>query len=163
MTLASGPYKVMVVDDSAVIRGLSLARQDVEVVVLDIEMPVMDGLTALPLLLRAKPGIQVIMASTLTRKNADISMRAIGMGAADYIPKPTSRSELTGADSFRRAEKARWPGGHGPRRQATQPDHVVLWRGQAENHPAGAEPFSAPGAGDRKLNRWTAGAVQGVG
>jgi|TARA_R110002072_G_scaffold727_17_gene5358 two-component system chemotaxis response regulator CheB len=117
----------MVVDDSAVIRGLltraleedptitvvasasngeialrSLARQDVEVVVLDIEMPVMDGLTALPLLLRAKPGIQVIMASTLTRKNADISMRAIGMGAADYIPKPTSRSELTGADSFRR-------------------------------------------------------------
>ncbi|MGO1117890.1 protein-glutamate methylesterase/protein-glutamine glutaminase [Rhodovibrionaceae bacterium A322] len=127
MSLASGPFKVMVVDDSAVIRGLLtraleedptisvvasasngevalryLSRDPVEVVVLDIEMPVMDGLTALPKILEAHPGVQVIMASTLTRKNADISMRAMAMGAADYIPKPTSRSELTGADSFRR-------------------------------------------------------------
>src|SRR5690242_12216334 len=77
-----GPYRVMVVDDSAVIRGLltktletdpeikvvstvgngqaaidAVKRNDIDVVVLDIEMPVMDGLTALPKLLEAKPGI----------------------------------------------------------------------------------------------------------
>ncbi|HMA15578.1 MAG: protein-glutamate methylesterase/protein-glutamine glutaminase [Bacteroidota bacterium] len=121
------PYRVMVVDDSAVIRGLltralemdpvikvvasvgngeaalkALERHEVDVIILDIEMPVMDGLTALPKLLAAKPGVQVIMASTLTRKNAEVSLRALQAGAADYIPKPSSTSELTGADAFRR-------------------------------------------------------------
>ena len=80
---------MMVVDDSAVIRGFltralegdddiaviesvsngeqalkAIARSEVDIVVLDIEMPVMDGLTALPLLLKARPGVKVIMAST---------------------------------------------------------------------------------------------------
>ncbi|HIJ63896.1 MAG TPA: chemotaxis response regulator protein-glutamate methylesterase [Rhodospirillaceae bacterium] len=111
----------MVVDDSAVVRGLitrmleedpgfavvasvgngqmalsALERQDIEVVVLDIEMPVMDGLTALPRLLKADPDLQIIMASTLTLKNADISLKAIEAGAADYIPKPTSSRDLAG-------------------------------------------------------------------
>ena len=124
---AGGPYRVMVVDDSAVIRGLltralekdsfikvvasvgngeaaikALDRHDIEVIILDIEMPVMDGLTALPKLLAAKPGVQVIMASTLTRKNAEVSLRALQAGAADYLPKPSSTSELTGADAFQR-------------------------------------------------------------
>lgn len=125
---ADDPFRVMVVDDSAVIRGLitralekdslikvvasvgngeaaikALDRYDgIEVVILDIEMPVMDGLTALPKLLAEKPGLQVIMASTLTRKNAEVSLRALQAGAADYLPKPSSTSELTGADSFQR-------------------------------------------------------------
>ncbi|HIJ38793.1 MAG TPA: response regulator, partial [Rhodospirillaceae bacterium] len=111
----------MVVDDSAVVRGLitrmleedpgfsvvasvgngqmalsALERHAVEVVVLDIEMPVMDGLTALPQLLKADPDLQIIMASTLTLKNADISLRAMEAGAADYIPKPTSSREIAG-------------------------------------------------------------------
>ena len=130
--ITGDPYRVMVVDDSAVIRGLltralekdptikvvasvgngevalkTLTRQDVEVVVLDIEMPVMDGLTALPLLLKAQPSLQVIMASTLTRKNAEVSLRALQAGAADYIPKPTSTSELTSADAFQRELSAK--------------------------------------------------------
>jgi two-component system chemotaxis response regulator CheB len=115
----------MVVDDSAVIRGLlirslesdpkiavvasvgdgrmalnALSRYDVEIVVLDIEMPVMDGLTALPLLIAAKPGLKVIMASTLTRRNADISLQALTAGAADYIAKPGATA-LTTADVFK--------------------------------------------------------------
>ncbi|WP_020592226.1 protein-glutamate methylesterase/protein-glutamine glutaminase [Kiloniella laminariae] len=123
---AENAYRVMVVDDSAVIRGLltrmlendpkvsviesvsngeiaikRIATLDVDVVVLDIEMPVMDGLTALPKLLEAKPGVQIIMASTLTRKNAEISFKAMRLGAADYIPKPTSSGELTKADDFK--------------------------------------------------------------
>ena len=120
------PFRVMIVDDSAVIRGLlkraldldpavtvvasvpngqqalsALPRHDIEIVVLDIEMPVMDGMTALPLLLKAKPDVQVIMASTLTRQNAEISLRAMTMGAADYVTKPSSTSEIHSADSFK--------------------------------------------------------------
>jgi two-component system chemotaxis response regulator CheB len=116
----------MVVDDSAVVRGLitrmleqdngfavvasvgngqmalsALERQDVEVIILDIEMPVMDGLTALPKLLKVDPDLQIIMASTLTLKNADVSLRALEAGAADYIPKPTSSREISGGPDFK--------------------------------------------------------------
>ncbi len=123
---AADPVRVMVVDDSAVVRGLitrmleedpgfsvvasvgngqmalsALERHAVEVVVLDIEMPVMDGLTALPLLLKADPDLQIIMASTLTLKNADISLRALEAGAADYIPKPTTSREIIGPTEFK--------------------------------------------------------------
>ncbi|MFC4351542.1 chemotaxis response regulator protein-glutamate methylesterase [Fodinicurvata halophila] len=126
-TLSSRRYRVMVVDDSAVIRGLltrtleedhdiqvtasvsngqmalnSLAREPVDVVVLDIEMPVMDGLTALPKILEASPRTKVIMASTLTRKNADVSLQAMRAGAADYIAKPTSSLGHQSAADFRR-------------------------------------------------------------
>jgi len=78
-----------------------LKRAKVDVVVLDIEMPVMDGMTALPLLLRADPGLRVIMASTLTTRGADIALRALRLGAADYLPKPTSIGTRSD-DSFRR-------------------------------------------------------------
>jgi two-component system, chemotaxis family, protein-glutamate methylesterase/glutaminase len=123
---AAAPYRLMVVDDSAVIRGLltrsleadpevevlasasngemalnALSRHDVEIVILDIEMPVMDGLTALPKLLAVKPGLKVIIASTLTRRGADISMKALAAGAADYLTKPGA-SALTSADEFKR-------------------------------------------------------------
>ncbi|MDV7338993.1 chemotaxis response regulator protein-glutamate methylesterase [Terasakiella sp. A23] len=119
------PIRVMVVDDSAVVRGLitrmleaeadikvvssvgngkmavdSLARNEVEVVVLDIEMPVMDGLTALPKMLETDKSIRVIMASTLTSRNADISLKALQAGAVDYIPKPSSSRELSGGQNF---------------------------------------------------------------
>jgi two-component system, chemotaxis family, protein-glutamate methylesterase/glutaminase len=122
-----GPYRVMIVDDSAVIRGLltktleteadikvistvgngqaaidALKRLDVDVVVLDIEMPVMDGLTALPKMLEVRPGIQVIMASTLTLKGASVSMKALSLGAADYLPKPTTTSGINTASDFKR-------------------------------------------------------------
>ncbi|MGH7019925.1 MAG: response regulator, partial [Brevundimonas sp.] len=118
--------RVMVVDDSAIVRGLivqalerdpalsvvarasngeaaliELARTAVDVVVLDIEMPVMDGLTALPLILKLQPEVRVVMASTLTRRNARISLQALQAGAADYVPKPETGG-LVGADDFSR-------------------------------------------------------------
>ena len=122
-----GTIKVMVVDDSAVIRGLitrmleedagiavvasvsngehavrTLSKQDIDVIVLDIEMPVMDGLTALPKLLEIRPDVKIIMASTLTVRNAEISIRALSAGAADYVPKPTSSREISGGNDFKR-------------------------------------------------------------
>ena len=117
----------MICDDSAVIRGAvarmlesdpkirvvarvangqqavdEVRRQPgrIDVVVLDIEMPVLDGMAALPLLIQADPGLRVIMASTLTTRGADIAMRALRLGAADYVPKPATAAIAD--DSFRR-------------------------------------------------------------
>lgn len=130
--------KVMVVDDSVVVRGLvsrwvsedpqmtvvgsirngklavdEVAALNPDVIILDIEMPEMDGLTALPLLLRARPGVVVIMASTLTRRNAEISLKALSLGAKDYVPKPESNSGVTTSAEFKREliEKIRALGG----------------------------------------------------
>lgn len=125
-------YRVMIVDDSAFIRGAiaraiegdphlriissvsngeqairSLQREAVDVIILDIEMPIMDGLTALPKLKEIDGAVQIIMASTLTQKNAEISLRAMSLGATDYIPKPSSSHEVMAADDFRRDLVAR--------------------------------------------------------
>ena len=108
--------RVLLVDDSAIIRGLIakalsadntiaiigsvmdgvMAIQEAktlqpDIVILDIEMPKMDGITALPEILNASPRSKIIMASTLTERNATISLKALSLGAADYIPKPSSR------------------------------------------------------------------------
>ncbi len=60
------------------------------VVLLDLEMPVMDGMTALPLLLRAAPRTAVIVASALTQRGAAAAMSALRAGAVDYVPKPSA-------------------------------------------------------------------------
>ncbi|MBN8988381.1 MAG: chemotaxis response regulator protein-glutamate methylesterase [Rhizobiales bacterium] len=118
--------RVMVVDDSVVIRGMisrwigaeqdmevvaslrtgldavnQLERIDPDVAVLDIEMPELDGISALPQLLAKKRDLIIIMASTLTRRNAEISFKALSLGASDYIPKPESTREATAAETFR--------------------------------------------------------------
>jgi two-component system, chemotaxis family, protein-glutamate methylesterase/glutaminase len=120
------PLRVMVVDDSVVIRGLiarwigsepdmvvaaslrtgldavnQIERVNPDVAVLDIEMPDLDGISALPLLLAKKRNLIIIMASTLTRRNAEISFKALSLGASDYIPKPESTREPAAAETFR--------------------------------------------------------------
>jgi two-component system chemotaxis response regulator CheB len=70
-------------------------------VVLDIEMPDLDGIAALPLLLAKKRDLVVIMASTLTLRNAEISLKALSLGASDYIAKPESTRELNSAEVFK--------------------------------------------------------------
>jgi two-component system chemotaxis response regulator CheB len=139
---SAAPYRVMVVDDSAVIRGLltrsleadpdlavvasvgdgqmalnALQRHDVEIIILDIEMPVMDGLTALPKIVAAKPSVPVLIASTLTRRGATVSLKALALGAADYVTKPGS-SALTTADDFKRELVSKVKGLAHARRQA---------------------------------------------
>jgi two-component system chemotaxis response regulator CheB len=125
--LAPDPIRVMVVDDAVVARGMmmrwieaepdmemvatlrsardaieQIERRNPDVVILDVNMPDIDGLAALPLLLQKKPDLVVLMASTLTRRNAETSLRALALGAADYVPKPESRGELATSASFRR-------------------------------------------------------------
>src|SRR5215472_18973111 len=77
-------------------------RKNPDVVILDITMPDIDGITALPRLLEKKRDLVVVMLSTLTRRNAEISLRALSLGAADYIPKPESSREFTTSQSFQR-------------------------------------------------------------
>lgn len=125
-TQAASDIAVVIVDDSAVIRGLlkrwlnaedgieivgaagngeaaikEISNCQPDVVVLDIEMPQMDGLTALPKILAAVDDVKVIMASTLTTRNAEISLQALALGASDYVSKPESSKNLHAPEGFR--------------------------------------------------------------
>jgi two-component system chemotaxis response regulator CheB len=104
--------KVLIVDDSALMRQLLaqiitsdpelevigtagdpyVAREKIkalnpDVLTLDIEMPRMDGLTFLEKLMRGHP-MPVVMISSLTAKGADTTLRALSLGAIDYVSKP---------------------------------------------------------------------------
>lgn len=106
--------KVLVVDDSAFMRKVisdmieadpdcevvDVARNGEEainkikvlspdVVTLDIEMPKMDGLTALKIIMETNP-LPIIMLSSLTKKGADETLKALDLGAFDFITKPSS-------------------------------------------------------------------------
>ncbi|HEX4923861.1 MAG TPA: chemotaxis response regulator protein-glutamate methylesterase [Bdellovibrionales bacterium] len=70
-----------------------IAALGADIVLLDIEMPNMDGLTAIPLLLRARPGVRIVVASALSTHGSQVAIRALLAGATDYVPKPTSLSE----------------------------------------------------------------------
>lgn len=125
MNQNNNPVRVLIVDDSAIIRSLierglssspdikivgfasngeqaitSMAVCDPDVVVLDIEMPVMDGITALPQIKKAKPDAHVIICSTLSDRGADISLKALSLGATDYILKPTGTQAIRDAAAF---------------------------------------------------------------
>jgi len=166
---AQDPIRVMIVDDAVVVRGLvsrwideepdlktvaslrtgrdavdQVLRANPDVVLLDIDMPDLDGLSALPLLLEKKRDLTIIMASTLTRRNAEVSLKALSLGAADYIPKPATNREVTTSATFRREliEKVRQLGGRRKRGFTSMP---------AE--PRARQPFavpSAPGTQPRK-------------
>ena len=167
--LSNDQLKVMIVDDSAVIRGIfrrtleaddeieviasvsngkqavdALAKHKVDVIVLDIEMPVMDGMTALPLLLEAAPDVKIIMASTLTEKNAAVSLQALRIGASDYIPKPTAKYEIHSADTFKRELVEKVKALAGPRRVKKAP---VVRRAET---PAVKKSMATAGASQRR-------------
>jgi two-component system chemotaxis response regulator CheB len=123
----ANPIQIMIVDDSAVVRGMisrwvdaepdiqisascmngriavdAVERVKPQVIVLDIEMPEMDGLTALPLLLKRCPSTKVIIASTLSLRNAEISLKALALGATETVAKPSSVAVPDAGDAFRR-------------------------------------------------------------
>jgi two-component system, chemotaxis family, protein-glutamate methylesterase/glutaminase len=124
---AERPIRVMIVDDAVVARSmmsrwieaepdmkvtaaLCSGREAVDriesnapdVVLLDVDMPELDGIAALPLLLGKKRDAIVIMVSTLTRRSAELSLRALALGATDYIPKPETTYEAMTSAEFRR-------------------------------------------------------------
>ncbi|MHB1353913.1 MAG: protein-glutamate methylesterase/protein-glutamine glutaminase [Thiobacillus sp.] len=130
--------KVLIVDDSALIRGVMreiinsqpdmevvgvapdpIAARDLikqtnpDVLTLDVEMPKMDGLEFLEKLMRLRP-MPVVMVSSLTERGSEITMRALEIGAVDFVTKPkmsiqSGMLEYTDliADKIRVAARAR--------------------------------------------------------
>ncbi|HEU0229198.1 MAG TPA: chemotaxis response regulator protein-glutamate methylesterase [Burkholderiaceae bacterium] len=111
-TAVSGKIRVLCVDDSALVRGLMteilngqpdievvavapdplvarelIKRHNPDVLTLDVEMPRMDGLDFLERLMRLRP-MPVVMVSSLTERNSDVTLRALELGAVDFVTKP---------------------------------------------------------------------------
>jgi len=123
------PIRVLVVDDSVVVRRVlsellqsggdievagtapnaPIALQKIpllwpDVVLLDVEMPEMDGIEAVKRIRASWPRLPVVMCSTLTERGADITLRALAAGATDYVAKPSAvgaRGEGLGLLPFR--------------------------------------------------------------
>ena len=108
----SAPIRVLCVDDSALIRGVMteiinshpdmtvvatapdplvarelIKRHSPDVLTLDVEMPHMDGLDFLEKLMRLRP-MPVIMVSSLTERGSEVTLRALELGAVDFVTKP---------------------------------------------------------------------------
>ena len=139
-----GKTRVVVVDDSALVRSLLteiinrqtdmvcvgaaadplVAREMIrelnpDVITLDVEMPRMDGLEFLSRLMRLRP-MPVVMVSTLTEQGAEVTLRALELGAVDFVAKPrigvsSGLNELAGdiVDKIRVAACARVGRHHG--------------------------------------------------
>jgi two-component system chemotaxis response regulator CheB len=135
---AGAKIRVVVVDDSALIRSVlreiidsqpdmevagvapdpivareMIRRLDPDVLTLDVEMPKMDGLDFLEKLMRLRP-MPVVMVSTLTERGSEITMRALELGAVDFVTKPKISIQHgmqeyadTIADKIRAAARAR--------------------------------------------------------
>lgn len=138
--------RVLIIDDSTVMQGVLTAlielqsdlkvvgtandafeaREQIkllkpDVITLDVEMPKMDGITFLDKLMRLHP-MPVVMVSSLTVKNADVTLRALELGAIDFITKPqiNDKSELNDF-SASLAEKLRIAASTAPRFLRTTP------------------------------------------
>lgn len=143
--------KVLIVDDSALVRKLlseMLGRaRDIEVVgtaadpyaarerikqlnpdviTLDVEMPRMDGITFLENLMRLRP-MPVVMVSSLTQRGADVTLRALELGAIDFVAKPKidiAGSLASYADELIAKVKVAAAARVQPRVAATKPMHI---------------------------------------
>jgi two-component system chemotaxis response regulator CheB len=109
------PIRILIVDDSVVIRKLlsdtlsgdpalevvatagdgrialaKIPQLNPDLITLDVEMPVMDGLETLAALRKLYPKLPVIMFSTLTERGAAATLDALSLGASDYVTKPSN-------------------------------------------------------------------------
>jgi two-component system, chemotaxis family, protein-glutamate methylesterase/glutaminase len=181
-------YQVMLVDDSAFLRGLftrwleeddsiqvvayaangqqalkELEHQRPDVVVLDTDMPVMNGMQALTRILEMNPDTKVIMACTMSHDDAEISIKALRAGASDYIVKPANKNDLHANPQFRREliDKIKALAAAGRRKQklsgspdstrsaASRPSHE---RGAGASATHNGDP-AAPAAPSSELNK----------
>jgi chemotaxis response regulator CheB len=123
------PLRILVVDDSVVIRkilsetlssdpdievvgtagdgriGLAkIAQLHPDLITLDVEMPVMDGLQALAEVRKLYASLPVIMFSTLTERGASATLDALSLGASDYVTKPSNTGSMSVAVERIKAE-----------------------------------------------------------
>lgn len=92
-TISSDPELEVV---ASAVNGVSalqkLATIPVDAVILDVEMPDLDGIATLKELRKTHPRLPVLMFSSLTERGAEATLDALSLGANDYFPKPTSSS-----------------------------------------------------------------------
>src|SRR5688572_33487066 len=114
--------RVLVVDDSVTIRKLlsdmiasqpdlelagvaangrialaKIVQTSPDIITLDVEMPELDGIETLAQIRKTHPKLPVIMFSSLTERSAAATLRALSLGANDYVTKPAGSSGITGA------------------------------------------------------------------
>ena len=171
--MANQRIKLLIVDDSALMRkhlrqifeqegdfDIVLARNGFEaleqaaalkpdVITLDVNMPGLDGITCLERLVTAGSQARVVMVSSLTEKGADVTLRALQLGAVDYVPKPDGTVSLSIervhgmlVSKVRAAARAR------PRQVSSLSQRVRAQRQEAERGvSAGVAQRAAAGAG----------------
>ncbi|MDB4987885.1 MAG: response regulator receiver modulated CheB methylesterase [Myxococcaceae bacterium] len=116
----TNPVRVLIVDDSSTVRRLltlalsaypeievvgtaangiialkKLSQLELDAVILDVEMPEMDGITTLIYLREARPRLPVVMFSALTERGANVTFDALAAGASDYVLKPSAQDGET--------------------------------------------------------------------
>ncbi len=156
--------RVLLVDDSAVIRRLltdvlsgdpmleivggapngrvaleQLSALKPDLVVLDVEMPEMDGLETLTEIRKRQPRLPVIMFSSLTERGAIVTLEALALGANDYVTKPSNSGNMIAA--LQRVREELIP------RIKTFCRHRLdaAPTAKAEERPSAFEPFAASG------------------
>lgn len=160
---------VLVADDSALVRRLvsgvinepadmqvvglahngahaieKIAELKPDLLTLDIEMPVMDGLTAMREIHRRFPRLPVIMVSTLTQQGASITLDALAAGARDYVTKPTNSASLANSLDELREQLIPRIRALGARRPATPARQVPAPREATARPGARTGPVGAP-------------------
>lgn len=121
------PVQVMIVDDSLVVRKilidvlsndpqlaiagwasngrLAIAKLQTlrpDIILLDIEMPEMNGLETIPEIRKILPNTPIVMFSTLTERGAEATLDALALGASDYLAKPSNHNMQENVDAIRR-------------------------------------------------------------
>src|ERR1700691_2235575 len=121
------PIQIMIVDDSLVVRKvlinvlssdsdlaiagwasngrLALAKLQTlrpDIILLDIEMPEMNGLETIPEVRKLLPHTPIIMFSTLTERGAEATLDALALGASDYLAKPSNQNMDATTEAIRR-------------------------------------------------------------
>src|SRR5258708_32180849 len=135
MSASRPKFRILLVDDSSVVRRVlsdlisgdpqlevagtapegrtalkRISELRPDLVVMDVEMPVMDGLTAVAAISRTDRHLPIIMFSTLTHRGATATLAALTLGAAAYVPK--ARTSLALAASMAERRDARLAKSH---------------------------------------------------
>ncbi len=125
--MSGTPARILIVDDSAVVRRIlsdlvasdsalelagiaqngsialqKLTQVSADLVVMDVEMPEMDGIEAVTKLRVDWPKLPVLMCSSVTARGAEATLRALAAGATDYIAKPSGLNSPDGQAEFKR-------------------------------------------------------------
>src|SRR5262245_37537043 len=165
--------RVLIVDDAVVIRRLmsdelahdpalevvgtaangrialaKMAQVNPDVVILDVEMPEMDGLATLKELRKTYPRLPVIMFSALTERGAEATLDALALGATDYFTKPSNVGGLDSSLEVIREQlvpEIKALCGRGGRRGSTQGPAAQPSRGSRPSLPSPLVPRPSPG------------------